>query len=143
VIRSVGFFAELNPGWGMPLAGSIKDAVRPAGEPDENRLAAYLRNGNALWSEIGAEPDPLDPEAPLLTGAGSLATDGTWLWREDLPHYVSKYHVALPAEFLAHVRRLGYAPPRLPDATLHEILAQGLGMRLGPTPPQGGDPVIP
>jgi hypothetical protein len=130
MIRAVGFFAELHPGWGMPLDGSIKDAVRSAGEPDENRIVDYLRTGTGLWSEMGAEPDVLDPEGSALPGAGSLFTDGTWLWRDDLPYYVAKYHVALPPEFLAHARRLGYAASRVPDARVHEIATQDLGMRL-------------
>ncbi|MFI9153676.1 hypothetical protein [Streptomyces sp. NPDC053367] len=137
MIRSAGFFAELNPGWGMPLDGSIRDAVRSAGESDEDRIIGYLRNGTALWSETGAERDVLDPEGPDLTGAGSLLTDGTWLWREDLPYYVSAYHVTLPAEFLAHIRGLGHAAPTVPDSRLHEIATQDLGLRLGPAPTAG------
>ncbi|WP_424854259.1 hypothetical protein [Streptomyces sp. SAI-170] len=47
----------------MPLDGSIRDAVRPAGEPDERRIVEYLGQGTGLWSEMSAGPDVLDPEA--------------------------------------------------------------------------------
>lgn len=129
-VRSVGFYAELSPGWGMPVDGSIRDAVRSAGEPDEGRIVEYLRRGTGLWSEMSAGPDVLDPEGPVLTGTGSLRTDGTWLWREDLRYYLSTYHLALPAEFLAHVRRLGYAPPPVAEARLTEIVTRDLGIGL-------------
>ncbi|MFE1440925.1 hypothetical protein [Streptomyces sp. NPDC058739] len=130
-LRSVGFFTELAPGWGLPLDGSIQDAVRPAGEPDEHLIVAYLRRGTGLWSEMSAGPDVLDPEAPHLTAIGSLYTDGTWLWREDLPYYLATYHLALPAAFVDHVREHGHAAPRVPEARLVEIATQDLGLDLG------------
>ncbi|MFJ5776554.1 hypothetical protein [Streptomyces sp. NPDC093094] len=131
MIHPLGFFAELSPGWGLPLDGSIRDAVRLAGEFDEDRIAGYLRGGTGIWSEMSAGPDVLDPEAPDLTGIGSLYTDGTWIWREDLAYYLSKYHVTLPADFLGHARGLGYSAPRVPDSRLIEIATEDLGMDLG------------
>ncbi|WP_309062143.1 hypothetical protein [Streptomyces sp.] len=131
MIRPIGFFTELSPGWGLPEDGSIKDAVRPTGEPDEQNILEYLRNGTEIWSEMSAGPDVLDPEAPNMTGIGSLVTDGTWLWREDLPHYVAKYHVSLPREFLEHVRSLKYTAPAVSESRLIEISTEDLGMDLG------------
>lgn len=129
-IRSVGFYTELSPGWGTPLDGSIKDAVRATGEPDERRIVEYLGQGTGLWSEMSAGPDVLDPEAPALTGIGSLYTDGSWLWREDLPYYLSTYHLALPAAFLDHVRSLGHIAPPVAEARLVEIATQDLRLDL-------------
>lgn len=126
MIRPAGFFSELSPGWGLPLDGSIKDAVKSTGEPDEKNFITYLRNGTGIWSEMSAGPDVLDPEAPIMTGIGSLYTDGDWIWREDLAHYVIKYHVSLPAEFVTHVRALNYKMPEVPEARLVEILTQDL-----------------
>lgn len=131
MIRPIGFFTELSPGWGLPEDGSIKDAVRPTGEPDEQNILEYLRNGTEIWSEMSAGPDVLDPEAPNMTGIGSLVTDGTWLWREDLPHYVAKYHVSLSREFLEHVRSLKYTAPAVSESRLIEISTEDLGMDLG------------
>jgi hypothetical protein len=130
MIRSVGFFSELSPGWGFPLDGSIKDFVNPAGEPDEPEMIAYLRNGVGIWSEMSAGPDVLDPEAPDLLGIGSLYTDGTWFWRHDLAYYLGKYHVSLPAEFVNHVRESHHEVPKVPESRLVEILTQDLGMDL-------------
>ncbi|MFF9188432.1 MULTISPECIES: hypothetical protein [Streptomyces] len=131
MIRPVGFFSELSPGWGFPEDGSIRDAVRPSGERDESDIVSYLMNGTGIWSEMSAGPDVLHPDGPLLTGIGSLYTDGEWIWRGDLPHYVSTHHVSLPAEFLRHVRDLGYSPPKVPDSRLTEIAVEDLGMDIG------------
>ncbi|MGX5213361.1 hypothetical protein ACWKT3_32510 [Streptomyces violaceus] len=131
MIRPVGFFSELSPGWGLAETGSIKDAVRTSGEPDENSILEYLRKGTGIWSEMSAGPDVLDPDAPDLTGIGSLFTDGIWIWREDLPHYVAKYHVSLPDEFVEHIRALSYEAPPVPEARLIEIATQDLGIGMG------------
>ncbi|MFI1421014.1 hypothetical protein ACH4VX_24165 [Streptomyces sp. NPDC020731] len=130
MIRPVGFFTELSPGWGLPEDGSIKDAVRPSGEPDERRILDYLRNGTEIWSEMSAGPDVLDPEAPNMTGIGSLITDGIWLWREDLPYYIATYHVSLPDDFLERIRSLDYAAPTVPESRLIEISTEDLGIIL-------------
>ncbi|MEW2162925.1 hypothetical protein AB0912_07980 [Streptomyces sp. NPDC007084] len=130
MIRTVGFFSELSPGWGFPLDGLMRDAVNPAGEADEADIVAYLRSGTGIWSEMSAGPDVLDPEAPDLSGIGSLFTDGTWLWRQDLPYYLAKYHVSLPPDFLSHVRNAGYRVPAVPEERLVEIFTRDLGMTM-------------
>jgi hypothetical protein len=130
MIRPVGFFSELSPGWVLAESGSIKDAVRFSAGPDESRILDYLRNGTAIWSEMSAGPDVLDPDAPDLPGVGSLFTDGTWLWREDLPYYVAKYHVSLPDEFVAHTRDLNYETPPVLDTRLIDIATQDLGIHM-------------
>ncbi|MDK1347442.1 hypothetical protein QNO09_29915 [Streptomyces sp. 378] len=130
MIRPVGFFSELSPGWRLAETGSIKDAVRPSGEPDENGILEYLRHGTGIWSEMSAGPDVLDPDAPDMTGVGSLYTDGTWLWREDLHYYVTTYHLSLPDDFLRHIRALNYKTPPVPESRLIDIATNDLGISM-------------
>ncbi|WP_406373861.1 DUF4279 domain-containing protein [Streptomyces sp. NBC_00647] len=127
-VRPVGFFSELAPGWGLPLDGLMRDSVHPTGDPDEAKIIAYLGTGAEIWSEMSAGPDVLDPEAPDLSGIGSLSTDGTWLWRQDLPYYLGKYHVSLPPEFVTHVRNAHHRVPEVPEKRLLEILTRDLGI---------------
>ncbi|MFF0591063.1 hypothetical protein ACFYWD_34415 [Streptomyces sp. NPDC003781] len=130
-VRAVGFFDELSPGWGFPTDGAIKDAVRSSADADEHRLVEYLRRGSGIWSEMGAQADVLDPGGPVLVGAGSLLTDGVWLWRDDLAYYVAKYHLVLPSDFVARARELGHRPPEVPASRLVEILTRDLGVPMG------------
>ncbi|MFH8442598.1 hypothetical protein ACH4D3_15390 [Streptomyces sp. NPDC018026] len=130
-VRAVGFFDELAPGWGFPTDGTIRDAVRSSADTDEHRLVEYLRQGSGIWSEMGAQADVLDPEGPVLVSAGSLLTDGGWLWREDLAYYVGRYHLALPGDFVARVRELSHRPPEVPESRLVEILTRDLGIPMG------------
>ncbi|QCB23982.1 hypothetical protein E5N77_20925 [Streptomyces sp. SS52] len=129
-VRSVGFFTELAPGWGFPAEGSLAEAVRDCGEADESRVVSYLRGGTWIWAEMGAERDVLDPEGPTLVSAGSLCTDGAWVWREDLSYYLATYHLALPDAFVARVRELAYSPPVVPESRLFEIATRDLGISM-------------
>ncbi|MCT9006522.1 hypothetical protein [Streptomyces rhizosphaerihabitans] len=106
----------------------MRDSVHPTGEPDEAKIIAYLRSGTGIWSEMSAGPDVLDPNAPDLSGIGSLYTDGTWLWRQDLPYYLGEYHVSLPSDFVAHVRNAHHQVTEVPEKRLVEILTQDLGI---------------
>ncbi|MET8098248.1 hypothetical protein ABZV29_17465 [Streptomyces sp. NPDC005236] len=131
MIRPVGFFSELTPGWGLPIDGLMRESVNSTGEPDEAGIISYLRNGAGIWSEMSAGPDVLDSEAPDLSGIGSLYTDGIWLWRQDLSYYLAKYHVSLPADFITQVRNSRHQVPEVPEKRLVEILTQDLGVEMG------------
>lgn len=80
---------------------------------------------------MGAQADVLDPEGPTLVSAGSLLTDGVWLWRDDLAYYVDKYHLVLPGALVARARELDYRPPEVPESRLVAIMTRDLGIPMG------------
>ena len=109
----LGFYDELDDRPGQPN-GSVRDAVRPVGEPDERELVAYLDAGHVLLDVMEAGPDVITGSVHRHSaGCSSLLSDGSWLWRLDFPHYVETHHVALPDAFLDHVRGLHYRMPAI------------------------------
>ncbi|AKA05129.1 hypothetical protein SAZ_23795 [Streptomyces noursei ZPM] len=127
-MKILGHYEEL---W-LELAGTpdgkLQDFKQEKGEPDEDRIVQYLRDGEELFSAMGAVGDILGSEERIL-GGDSIFTDGEWIWRGDLWFYLSRYHVRLPNEFLTRVREHGYALPVVDEARLislsdelHEIL---------------------
>ncbi|MGW3652246.1 hypothetical protein [Streptomyces sp. NPDC000878] len=127
----LGFYDELDNSPGRPN-GSIHDAVRPVGEPDEADLVAYLDAGHVLIDVMEAGHDVVTGSAHRHSlGCSSLVTDGTWLWRLDLPHYVETHHVLLPEAFIEHVRGLNHRMPAL-------IAAQFAPAATKPCPWSGG-----
>ncbi|MEV7119208.1 hypothetical protein [Kitasatospora griseola] len=111
VLGLLGFYDELDNRSGQPN-GSIRDAVRPVGEPDEMDLVAYLDAGHVLIDVMEAGHDVITGSTHRHSpGCSSLVTDGEWLWRQDFPHYVETHHVSLPDAFLEHVRSLNYQIP--------------------------------
>lgn len=95
----VGFFAELRHGekQGVKLA----DVQRSAPRPDEEIIVNYLQQAPVLIASPGMVRDVLAPEIGYI-GSLSFHSDGVWCWPSDLAHYVARYHIELPAAFLAH-----------------------------------------
>jgi hypothetical protein len=50
-----------------------------------------------------------------------IATDGRWVWPRDLAYYVGSYHLALPSEFVEHMRIGSWNPPSLSREDLMRI----------------------
>ncbi|MEU1536478.1 hypothetical protein [Streptomyces fagopyri] len=109
----LGFYEELDNRSGQPN-GSIRDAVRPVGEPDEADLVTYLDAGYVLIDVMEGGHDVITGSAHRHSqGCSSLVTDGAWLWRQDFPHYLETHHASLPVTFLEHVRSLNYQMPTI------------------------------
>ncbi|NEC47855.1 hypothetical protein G3I18_04580 [Actinospica acidiphila] len=109
----LGFYDEVDNCRSRPN-GSLRDAVQPVGEADEAELVAYLDAGHVLIDVMEAGRDVITGAAHRHSlGCSSLVTDGSWLWRQDFPHYVETHHVSLPEAFIAHVRDLNHQMPAL------------------------------
>jgi hypothetical protein len=50
-----------------------------------------------------------------------IATDGIWVWPRDLSYYVGNYHLALPSEFVEHMRMCSWNPVSLSREDLIKI----------------------
>jgi hypothetical protein len=88
--------------------------------PDSHRITTYLASGHELFSAMGARRDALGG-GEMIIGADSLRTDGVWLWREDLRYYFSRYHITLPADFLAFIREHDYSVPKISTEELSRL----------------------
>lgn len=108
---SVGFYRELTT---CPEAQqgmvSIMDGVAESPQEHEEKMVVYLRKGICLGARGGYVNDVLDPSSriPLVP---HLYTDGTYLWRLDIAHYVEKYHLRLPTDFIRHMASMNWQPP--------------------------------
>ncbi|MFE4455832.1 hypothetical protein ACFROC_00610 [Nocardia tengchongensis] len=80
-----------------------------AGEPIEDRklVVQYMKAGTPVFDVPGDVSDLIDPAKSIRSGP-SLVSDGEWIWRVDSIHYLENYTVAIPAEFLDHVRGRNY-----------------------------------
>ncbi len=87
---------------GEPDAPSIHDAIRSQPHPDEPRILSYLESGYPYSYAMHLERDVLNPSK--CAGTGAVRTDGVYCWPVSLIYYVRNYHVALPDEFVEHMR---------------------------------------
>lgn len=141
MIKRVGFFREFEPQDADLSAPSIHDAVRPHGMDDESGILAYLSSGTEIFSTMGAERDVITGDE-WIPGAGSLVTDGTWMWPVELHHYVKRYHAELPEDFLATIRSTRYTAPAVSRDRVEEIVREvfgGLPFATGADGKEGAD----
>ncbi|QKV91691.1 hypothetical protein HUT19_07955 [Streptomyces sp. NA02950] len=113
-MKILGFYSELWPSRAGVPEGSIGNYASDVPVADEERLVSYLKDGDLLFAAMGAEKDVLGSGEYIL-GAGSLFTDGEWVWRGDLWFYLSTYHVRLPESFVSKVRSLNYMVPNVSE----------------------------
>jgi hypothetical protein len=111
VSQRVGFFRKFYPD--HPSLPLLRDHMRPEPAESEPEIVGYLRAGHMLAAVMEGMVDYFDG-TPFEGGSGcsSLLTDGIFLWRQDLAHYVERYHVDLPTDF---VRALVDAEFRMPE----------------------------
>jgi hypothetical protein len=121
VFKRAGFYRELYDD--EPQAPSLKDAIQATGHPEEGRIVSYLNTGIGLAGVGKYVGDVLNPDARFAVSP-SLLTDGKWLWRADLPYYVSTYHVGLPSEFVDQMRENGWTVPVLSQAEVSVLSRQ-------------------
>jgi hypothetical protein len=110
-LRYAGFFTEL--GFNQVVFGqTLADAAGSASDPRKDEVVAYLRSGYPVLSISGSARDLLDPDT-FIADAEQLYTDGDWIWRGDLAHYVARHDVALPKEFRLLIEDRGFQRPEV------------------------------
>ncbi|MFF5056198.1 hypothetical protein ACFY1S_23760 [Micromonospora sp. NPDC000663] len=127
MLKKVGFFPELDPKRaGETGEPSIHASVRAVGEADEERILQYLDSGHMIIPVMEGGPDVITGEYGYeeASGCSSWISDGAWVWRYDLAHYLRRHHVELSADFLSHVRSSGYIIPPLSDEEMLELADQ-------------------
>ena len=119
-LRRCGEFAEFYAGADLE---SICDHIGKLGDDiDREALTAYLRAGNGMAYVMEGVRDVISGKL-FREGSGgpSLLTDGVWLWRLDLAHYVETHRVWLPLAFIDHARSNGFEVPTLGEDQLAEL----------------------
>jgi hypothetical protein len=90
---------------------SMREAMAPEPWENQDKVLDYLRSGMIIAYPMGADLldwfDRPNRANPLIDGerVGGVTplTDGEWFWPAGLIHFIEKYNVRLPAEFLEHV----------------------------------------
>jgi hypothetical protein len=113
-------FREQDPA--DPRAPLMMDHVGELRADDAADLAAYLRSGVVVAAVPMALTDVLGEDRHHVP-APHLLTDGEYVWRADLPYYVERYRVGLPADFVRHVSGSKYTIS-VPPGRVAQIVAE-------------------
>lgn len=103
----VGMYRELTDDANDP---TIVEAIAEVPQANEEKIAAYLRNGICIGGRGAFTHDVLDPSSGAVLSADPY-TDGTYFWTLDLAHYIEKYHLRLPSAFVAHMASRNWDSP--------------------------------
>ncbi|MFE3442181.1 hypothetical protein ACFXNW_04035 [Nocardia sp. NPDC059180] len=109
VLKPVGIFREMYSGGHDDLPSLFASFTQRPIE-DRAHILDYLRAAPPVLDVLDVERDLIDNTQNIMSAA-SLISDGTWIWRVDSIHYLSRYAIDIPDEFLQHVRGLDYRPP--------------------------------
>lgn len=86
----------------------LNEAIRNGYELDDRELvASFLANGKT----VAVSPVWIDCRYCRQKNIAGRAwrSDGIWLWSSDLPHMLMAHNIALPDEFVQHIRDRGYS----------------------------------
>ncbi|WP_147286067.1 hypothetical protein [Streptomyces corynorhini] len=136
MIRFVGFYEQLKPlnGPSVYLEDIGTPEIQGGGGTAGAQLGGYLRNGYPILDVMELTTDVLGG-TDRIAGGSSVLTDGLWVWRWDLAHYVERYDVPLPDDFISRVHGNSFVIPNVEDALLDEIslkVSEMLGFRVDP-----------
>lgn len=70
-----------------------------------------------MASEVAVDEALLEARFEAI-GTGTILTDGEWAWPDTLSHYVEKYHLELPQEFVRHATSAEFT---IPDVTVDDL----------------------
>ncbi|MGW6933408.1 hypothetical protein ACWGE0_25355 [Lentzea sp. NPDC054927] len=107
-------------------ADEVRAAMTGGEQPWKQAALSYLEQGRWIVMSMSCPSDLLDPDGPKVDQRQTF-TDGVWLWHGMLIHYLRKYDVALPAEFLEHMAAREWVVPELTDDEVEAICDEHFG----------------
>jgi hypothetical protein len=110
-LKRFGFFPS------TPVAQAVDDLKRhmqECADSMEDNMLAYLEAGHDYLVDAGIARDLIDPEHPIIC-VPNVKTDGEWAWTIDVIHYLKKYHIKLPSELVATMKRNNWVVPEVTD----------------------------
>lgn len=124
---------------GLPLDPGFRQATLSENlQPlpaEEARLALdYLYRAPVVLARPGRLPDAFAPTAPPDV-PDAFHTDGIWIWRASVPHYLRKYGLPPEPELLERMRANSYRVPFVPADVRAAAEAEVLGKPYPQAPP--------
>lgn len=104
-LQVLGFWIDKKERNGLP---DPRRCVDPEWKEDRERIACYLRSGVIAAQYIGYSYCRFECGIPEDQMGDADLSDGAWVWPQGLAHYVERHQVALPPEFIAHVKANRY-----------------------------------
>ncbi len=117
-LKHLILYRERDYGNGNSDAESVGDNLFGTDLQTSQRVLAYMKRAKVLAEFVSPTADPFNPEHPVRN---IIYSDGTYVWDSIVLHWIEKYRVRLPNEFLEHVElRCGQDIADIDDEALLE-----------------------
>jgi hypothetical protein len=117
VLKPTGFWCEHSGG---QFPSVLSASVQPIEVPELEHIERYLACGPLCIASPGVVFSAFDKTK--VAGTNSIRTDGIWIWPDTFSYYVTQHGVAIPADFLKHIRDRRYSPPKETEINLEELI---------------------
>lgn len=124
---------------GLPMdvqfrRAALNENPQPLPADEVRVLLDYLYRAPVVLARPGWLPDAFAPTAPADV-PDAFHTDGTWIWRAAVPHYLRKYGLPPEPALLEWIRAKSYRLPYVPSEVRAAAQADVLGKPYPPVPP--------
>jgi hypothetical protein len=113
---SVGFWREH---CGDPYPSIFDASIKKLEDFELEKIENYLVKSPICVASPGIVYSAFSKDR--IAGTSSIRTDGSWVWHDTLPYYVREHSIALPFEFLEHIRHRDYMPLSDDEVCIQEL----------------------
>ncbi|WP_064684553.1 hypothetical protein [Rhizobium bangladeshense] len=101
-------------------AQSIKENINTMPASFAEEVATYLRRGLVIIEFVSPTPDPYNP-VDLVRNV--VFSDGVYFWDGIILHWVEKYKIRMPEEFMVHFNSAKSQPIPVDESDVARLLA--------------------
>jgi hypothetical protein len=119
-LKHLILYRERDYGNATADAESVGDNLFATDPQISQRVLDYMKNGRVLIEFVSPTADPFNPGHLVRS---TIYSDGTYVWDGIVLHWIEKYKVRLPDDFIKHaeLRRGGDVADFDPEALLEEV----------------------
>jgi len=103
-LKHLILYKERDYGNGSADAESVGDNLFATDPQVSQRVLDYMKNAKVLIEFISPTADPFNPDHLVRN---TVYSDGTYVWDGIVLHWIEKYRVRLPDDFIKHAELRG------------------------------------
>jgi len=107
----------------------LRNSIQNIGIEDREKIISYLKSGQMILFRPQIVADVLSEKEEWI-GSTSIYSDGVWLWKDYLVHYLEKYNIQIPPEFILHAERNNWQSPKISSEREEKITDEILELSL-------------
>lgn len=105
----------------------LRNSIQDVEVEDKEKIVSYLKSGQMILFCPEIVTDVLSDKEEWI-GSTSIYSDGIWLWKNYLVHYLEKYNISLPQDFILHAKNNNWQNSKVSSEREDEIINEMLNL---------------